>query len=486
MTIALSSFPLAQLMGWQNIGLIIACVVLLVCGLVVFSFFTTWLRAWLAGAPVTILTLLAMRLRNVPYQLVTDARVMAFKAGIPIDVNALEAHYLANGDLISTVQAIIMAQKANIELDWPGACAIDLATKGTNKSVLEAVKTSINPKVIDCPNPQSGRSTIDGVAKDGIQVKVKARVTVRSNLERYVGNALEETIIARVGEGIVTTIGSADTYKFVLENPDRISKTVLARGLDVGTAFEIISIDIADVDVGENIGAKLQQEQANANKNMAQAQAEIRRAAAVAVEQEMKARVQEMRAKVVGPRPRCLRPLPRACAPAKWVSWITTACKTCRLTPACGSPSPSRRTPVRSPSPGQLSIYSRSVPCLNPSAKSPSLSWWEFSGWRTPYGRSVRKNWRQPSMNCAANRSGATLHPPLCHHRSSPPSTKPIRTFRRKFVVALRSAMRPKRAFLLQPGLRLPRVLRCHRLCRHAVQPLRQRQPPVFRHCQHL
>jgi uncharacterized protein YqfA (UPF0365 family) len=200
---------------------------------------------------------------------------------------------------VQTVQALIMAQKANISLDWPRACAIDLSTKGTNKSVLEAVKTSINPKVIDCPNPQSGRLTIDGVAKDGIQVKVKARVTVRSNLERYVGNALEETIIARVGEGIVTTIGSADTYKFVLENPDRISKTVLARGLDVGTAFEIISIDIADVDVGENIGAKLQEAQAMANKNMAQAQAEIRRAAAVAVEQEMKARVQEMRAKVV-------------------------------------------------------------------------------------------------------------------------------------------------------------------------------------------
>jgi uncharacterized protein YqfA (UPF0365 family) len=197
------------------------------------------------------------------------------------------------------VQAIIMAQKANIDFGWARATGIDLASKGTNKSVLEAVKTSINPKVIDCPNPQAGRLTIDGVAKDGIQVKVKARVTVRSNLERYIGNALEETIIARVGEGIVTTIGSADTYKFVLENPDRISKTVLARGLDVGTAFEIISIDIADVDVGENVGAKLQEAQAMANKNMAQAQAEIRRAAAVALEQEMKARVQEMRAKVV-------------------------------------------------------------------------------------------------------------------------------------------------------------------------------------------
>ncbi|MGA2051838.1 MAG: flotillin-like protein FloA [Opitutales bacterium] len=285
-----------NIMTIVGLGILVVVIILLA---VVWTFFSTWLRAMLAGAPVSLPTLLAMWLRKVPYQLVTDARITAFKAGIPIDVNMLEAHYLADGNLIQTVQALIMAQKANIEMDWAHACAIDLSTKGTNKSVLEAVKTSINPKVIDCPNPQSGRSTIDGVAKDGIQVKVKARVTVRSNLERYVGNALEETIIARVGEGIVTTIGSAETYKFVLENPDRISKTVLARGLDVGTAFEIISIDIADVDVGENIGAKLQQEQANANKNMAQAQAEIRRAAAVAVEQEMKARVQEMRAKVV-------------------------------------------------------------------------------------------------------------------------------------------------------------------------------------------
>lgn len=292
---------LAQITG-TNLMMIVYVligVILIVGGVLFITFFFTWLKARLAGAPIPILTLLAMRLRGVPYVLVTDARITAVKAGIPIEVDLLEAHYLADGNLIQTVQALIMAQKANINLDWTRACAIDLSTKGTNKSVLEAVKTSINPKVIDCPNPQSGRLTIDGVAKDGIQVKVKARVTVRSNLERYVGNALEETIIARVGEGIVTTIGSADTYKFVLENPDRISKTVLARGLDVGTAFEIISIDIADVDVGENIGAKLQEAQAMANKNMAQAQAEIRRAAAVAVEQEMKARVQEMRAKVV-------------------------------------------------------------------------------------------------------------------------------------------------------------------------------------------
>jgi uncharacterized protein YqfA (UPF0365 family) len=194
---------------------------------------------------------------------------------------------------------LINAQKAGIPLGWDQACAIDLATKGTEKSIIEAVRTSINPKVIDCPNPNMGKSTIDGVAKDGIQVKARARVTVRSNLEHYVGSAQEETIIARVGEGIVTTIGSAESYKWVLENPDSISRNVLNRGLDTGTAFEILSIDIADVDVGENVGAQLQVAQAEANKNMAQAQAEIRRAAAVAEEQEMKARVQEMQATVV-------------------------------------------------------------------------------------------------------------------------------------------------------------------------------------------
>ena len=206
---------------------------------------------------------------------------------------------MAGGDIIQTVSGLINAQKAGIPLEWDQACAIDLATKGTEKSIIQAVRTSINPMVIDCPNPTSGKNTIDGVAKDGIQVKARARVTVRSNLEHYVGSAQEETIIARVGEGIVTTIGSAESYKWVLENPDSISKNVLNRGLDTGTAFEILSIDIADVDVGENVGAQLQVAQAEANKNMAQAQAEIRRAAAVALEQEMQAKVQEMQAKVV-------------------------------------------------------------------------------------------------------------------------------------------------------------------------------------------
>ncbi|MGF1447829.1 MAG: flotillin-like protein FloA [Opitutales bacterium] len=281
------------------VGLIVGLIILIVLFIIVLSYIGTWVKALLAGAPVGIPTLLAMRLRGVPHGLIVDARITAVKAGIELSTTELESHYLADGNVIQTVQALIAAEKAGITLNWTRACAIDLATKGTNKSVLEAVRTSVNPKVIDCPNPSSGRNSIDGVAKDGIQVKARARVTVRTNLDRFVGGAQEDTIIARVGEGIVTTIGSAETYKYVLENPDTISKTVLNRGLDVGTAFEILSIDIADLDVGENIGAKLQESQAVANKNMAQAQAEIRRAAAVALEQEMKARVEEMQAKVV-------------------------------------------------------------------------------------------------------------------------------------------------------------------------------------------
>ncbi len=284
----------------------------LIIGGIVMSFFSVWLRAMLAGAYVGIPTLVAMRLRQVPYGLVVDARITAKKAGIDISIDDIEAHFLAGGNVVPTIQALIAAQKAGIELSWNRACAIDLATKGSGKSVVEAVRTSVDPKVIDCPNPEAGRNTIDGVAKDGIQVKVRARVTVRTNLDRFVGGAKEDTIIARVGEGIVSTIGSAETYKVVLESPDSISKVVLARGLDVGTAFEILSIDIADVDVGENVGAKLQEAQAEANKSIAQAQAEIRRAAAVAVEQEMKAKVQEMQAEVV----RAQAEVPKAIAEA--------------------------------------------------------------------------------------------------------------------------------------------------------------------------
>lgn len=283
-----------------SLVLIIAAAIagLVLLGIII-SFFNVWLKAWLSGAYVGIINLVAMRLRGVPYGVIVEARIRAVKAGIQLGIDEIESQYLAGGNVIACVHALIAAQKARIELDWQRACAIDLATKGSGKNVEEAVRTSVDPKVIDCPNPEAGRTTIDGVAKDGIQVKVKARVTVRTNLDRFVGGAKEETIIARVGEGIVTTIGSAETYKVVLESPDSISKVVLKRGLDVGTAFEILSIDIADVDVGENVGAKLQTAQAEANKSIAQAQAEIRRAAAVALEQEMKARVQEMQAKVV-------------------------------------------------------------------------------------------------------------------------------------------------------------------------------------------
>jgi uncharacterized protein YqfA (UPF0365 family) len=272
---------------------------LLIAVAILLRFVSIWVRAIIAGAPVSMLKLIGMRVRNVPAALIVDTRIAAVKAGIEISSDLLEAHYLAGGNVENTVRALVAADKAGIPLDFNRACAIDLATRGTGKTVLEAVTTSINPKVIDCPNPALGRSSIDGVAKDGIGVKVKARVTVRSHLDRFVGGATEETIIARVGEGIVSSIGSADSYKDVLETPDRISKTVLAKALDSGTAFEIVSIDIADVDVGENIGAKLQAEQADADKRVAQAKAEVRRAAAVAVEQEMRARTQEMRAKVV-------------------------------------------------------------------------------------------------------------------------------------------------------------------------------------------
>ena len=291
--------PLLMASGLQLAIFGILGLAVLVFVLVFISYIGLFVKSLLAGATVGFPTLVAMRLRGVPASLIVDARITAVKAGIQLNSNDLEAHYLAEGNVIQTVQALIAADKANIQLDWQRACAIDLATKGTGKSVLEAVRTSINPKVIECPNPQSGRSTIDGVAKDGIQVKARARVTVRSNLDNYVGSALEETVIARVGEGIVTTIGSSDSYKTVLESPDSISRVVLDRGLDVGTAFEILSIDIADVDVGENIGAKLQESQAEADKNVAQAKAEMRRAAAVALEQEMKAKVEEMNAKVV-------------------------------------------------------------------------------------------------------------------------------------------------------------------------------------------
>ncbi len=265
-------------------------------GLVLFIFFlkyfNIWMQATTSGAPVGFVDLIGMSFRKVNAAVIVRSCIMAKKAGIPLGSGDFETHFLQGGDVERVINALIAANKANIPLDFRRACAIDLA----GRDVLEAVNTSVLPKVIDCP---SGGGTISAVAKDGIELKVRARVTVRTNIDRLVGGATEETIIARVGEGIVTSIGSSESYKDVLENPDHISKTVLAKGLDAQTAFEILSIDIADIDVGENVGAKLRVDQAEAQKRMAQAEAEQRRAMAVSHEQEMKATTQENRAKVV-------------------------------------------------------------------------------------------------------------------------------------------------------------------------------------------
>lgn len=246
-----------------------------------------WIAAWASGAYVGLFTLIGMRLRRVPPATVVTARISSVKAGLNIPLNDLEAHYLAGGNVVHVANAMISADKANIPMPFKRAAAIDLA----GRDVLAAVKMSVIPKVMETPR-------IAAVAKDGIQLHAICRVTVRTNIDRLVGGAGEETVLARVGEGMVSTIGSAATHKDVLENPDHISKHVLAKGLDAGTAFEILSIDIADVDVGENIGAKLQIDQANADKQIAQAKAEERRAMAVALEQEMRARVVEAEAEV--------------------------------------------------------------------------------------------------------------------------------------------------------------------------------------------
>lgn len=282
-----------QTIVW-GIGVIAAIILLIFVGIFL-AFFKLWIRAKLAGASVSLASLVGMRLRNVTPSVIVDSRVMAVKAGLRITTDELETHYLAGGNVVRVVQALIAANKANIDLSFQRATAIDLA----GRDILDAVQTSVNPKVIDCPNPRTGQTTVAAVAMDGIQIKARARVTVRTNINSLVGGATEETIIARVGEGIVTTIGSAPSHKKVLENPDMISRTVLQRGLDAGTAFEILSIDIADVDVGENIGAQLQTDQAEADKKIAQARAEERRAMAYAREQEMKAQVVEMQARVV-------------------------------------------------------------------------------------------------------------------------------------------------------------------------------------------
>jgi uncharacterized protein YqfA (UPF0365 family) len=276
--------------------LVLLGIVLLVFLFVFIKFANLYLRSVLTRAGVGLFDMFAMSLRMVSPATIVNAKVMLVQARIEgVSTRDLEAHFLAGGHVERVVTALISANRAGIDLDFRTASGIDLA----GRDVLEAVRASVTPKVIDCPNPEQGKSEVAAVAKDGIQVLAKARVTVRTNIKRLVGGAGEETIIARVGEGIVSTIGSKNSHKDVLENPDSISKTVLARGLDAGTAFEIVSIDIADVDIGSNIGARLQADQAEADKNVAQAQAEKRRAMAVAAEQEFVALVMENRAKVV-------------------------------------------------------------------------------------------------------------------------------------------------------------------------------------------
>ncbi|MFW5698593.1 MAG: flotillin-like protein FloA [Planctomycetota bacterium] len=280
----------------------VVAIVLVVAGILLLAFLfmigqalKLWLQSVFSNAQVSLVQIIIMRFRKVRPDVIVNNRINAVKAGLDLSADQLEAHFMAGGRVGRVVQALISAEKADIALSFDRACAIDLA----GRDVLEAVSTSVNPKVIDVPSGQMGRDTIDAIAGDGIQLKVKARVTVRTNLDRLVGGAIEETIVARVGEGIVTTIGSAKHHMEVLENPDRISKVVLEKGLDSGTAFEILSIDIADVDVGTNVGARLKIDQAEADLKVAQAQAERQRALAVAREQEMQALVQENRAKVV-------------------------------------------------------------------------------------------------------------------------------------------------------------------------------------------
>lgn len=274
-----------------GIGVMIAIVIASLVGLMIFFYFVPvglWFSALLSGVRISLIQLVFMRWRNVPPKVIVKAMINSSKAGLALSRDQLEAHFLAGGNVINVVNALISADKANIGLDFNSSTAIDLA----GRDVFEAVQMSVNPKVIDTP-------PVTAVAKDGIQLIAKARVTVRANIKQLVGGAGEDTVLARVGEGTVSAIGSADSHKAVLENPDSISKIVLSRGLDSGTAFEILSIDIADVDIGKNIGAGLQIDQAEADKNIAQAKAEERRAMAVAEEQEMKAKSQEARAKVI-------------------------------------------------------------------------------------------------------------------------------------------------------------------------------------------
>ena len=282
--------------------LIAAAIFIFVMVLAIAAYGKVWFQAYMSSADVALLSLIGMGFRQVNPRVIVKAKIMAAQSGLTIDrqtgisTSRLEAHYLAGGNVMNVIHAIIAAHRAGIDLDFDRAAAIDLA----GRDVLDAVRTSVHPKVIDCPDPQrSGKPTLSAIAQDGIELRVRTRVTVRTNLEQLIGGATEDTVIARVGEGIITSIGSSESHKRVLENPDRISRAVLDRGLDSQTAFEIVSIDIADIDVGDNIGARLQADQAEADTRVARAKAERRRADAVASEQEMKAEVAENRAKLV-------------------------------------------------------------------------------------------------------------------------------------------------------------------------------------------
>jgi uncharacterized protein YqfA (UPF0365 family) len=290
----------------QQILILVGIGILVLFGFAIFmliaKYFKLWLQAYMSNARVSMLSLIGMGLRQVNSRVIVEGKIMAMQAGVGTDpttgitTRRLEAHYLAGGDVPRVINAIIAAQRADIDLDFDKAAAIDLA----GRDVLDAVRTSVHPKVIDCPDPdKSPKTTLSAVAKNGVELRIRALVTVRTNLAQLIGGATEETIIARVGEGIITSIGSSPDHLTVMENPDRISKAVLKRGLDAHTAFEIVSIDIADIDVGENIGARLQADQAEADTRKAQALAEQRRADAIAREQEMKARVAENRAAVI-------------------------------------------------------------------------------------------------------------------------------------------------------------------------------------------
>ncbi len=285
--------------GYVIIGSIFAIVVFIILIAVFAKYFTLWIQSQMTRAGISLANLVMMSFRKVNPTVMVRGKIMAVQAGItrdyPISTRQLEAHYLAGGNVPNVIRALIAAHRAGLDIDWQTAQAIDLA----GRDILDAVKTSVYPKVIDCPDPSKVAGTLDAVAGDGIQLRARARVTVRTNVKQLVGGATEETVIARVGQGIVQAIGSTESYKDVLENPDSISRLVLNQGLEANTAFEIVSIDIADIDVGENIGARLQADQAEADMRVAQAKAEEQRAAATAREQEMVAKVQENRAKVV-------------------------------------------------------------------------------------------------------------------------------------------------------------------------------------------